>query len=301
LFKPNPERLNSAEVLGGVDGHFEGSAASSGTVKPFYEREGIVIFCGDCRDVLPRLRARGLPLVDMVLADPPYGETELPWDRRVDGWLSLVAPHLKPSGSLWCFGSFRLLVRQMEELLRHFRIAQEVVWEKHNGSGFATDRFRRVHELVLQVYARRARWSGVWKETQYSHDAKAVRVQTRRKKRSMHVGRIVSEPYVSHDGGPRLMRSVLRVPSCHGYATNSTQKPLGILAPLISYSCPKGGVVLDPMMGSGSSLIAARALGRRVIGIEIREAECETAVARLRGADVSTRLEVNDPRQGSLF
>ena len=269
---------------------------------PFYERDGIAIFCGDSSEVLPVLRRRGLPLVDMLLVDPPYGETELAWDKRDLAWVAdLAEGFLKPSGSLWCFGSLRLFLWQAAALRTYWRVAQEVVWEKHNGSGFAVDRFRRVHELVLQLYPRKARWSDVWKDPQVQHDAKAIRVQTRHKKRSAHVGRIVSEPYVSHDGGPRLMRSVIRVPSCHGTASNPTQKPLGILVPLVAYSCPKGGVVLDPMMGSGSTLLAARALGRRAIGVELREEQCEAAVARLRGADPTTRIEHLDPRQGSLF
>ena len=56
-------------------------------MKPFYDEEGVPIFHGDCREVLPMLHVRGLPLVDMVLADPPYGDTELAWDVQGDEWL----------------------------------------------------------------------------------------------------------------------------------------------------------------------------------------------------------------------
>jgi site-specific DNA-methyltransferase (adenine-specific) len=60
-----------------------------------------------------------------------------------------------------------------------------------------------------------------------------------------------------------------------------TEKPLGILDPLIRYACPPGGLVLDPFAGSGSTLDAARQSGRRAIGIEGREDYCEAAVRRL--------------------
>lgn len=83
------------------------------------------------------------------------------------------------------------------------------------------------------------------------------------------------------DGGPRLMRSVLQVRSEHGRAVHPTQKPLGILRPLIQYSCSIDGTMLDPFAGSGSTLLAARELGRRAIGIEAREDYCEAAVKRL--------------------
>lgn len=268
----------------------------------FYNEGGVAIFHGDCRDILPRLRAEGLPLVDMVLADPPYGDTEFDWDVRDSAWLDLVAPLMRSTASLWCFGSLRAFMTQAEQIQRSWKIAQEVVWEKHNGSGFSVDRFRRVHEIVLQLYPKRARWDGVYKEPQVQYDAKAIRVQTRRKRRpSTHFGRIISEPYVSHDGGPRQMRSVLSVPSCHGTAVHPTQKPEGILAPLIAYSCSKLGVVLDPMMGAGSTLVTAVALGRRAIGIEISREDCEKAVARLRGADFSAVKRNLDPRQTTLF
>ncbi len=75
---------------------------------------------------------------------------------------------------------------------------------------------------------------------------------------------------------------MLQVNSTHGYAENETQKPVGILTPLIEYGCPPGGLVLDPFMGSGSTLIAARDSGRRAIGIDIREGQCEIAARRCR-------------------
>lgn len=77
------------------------------------------------------------------------------------------------------------------------------------------------------------------------------------------------------------MRSVITVRSCHGRAVHPTQKPLGIIAPLIQYSVPSSGLVLDPFMGSGSSLLAALELRRRAIGIEIEEKYCEIAANRL--------------------
>ena len=231
--------------------------------KPYFSDERVSIYHGDCREVVAGLVA------DVTVADPPYGVTTLTWDRQVDGWAELV-----PGKNLWCFGSMRFF---MSERFEGWTYAQELVWEKHNGSVFHADRFRRVHELVVQFY--RGAWSEVWKEPQHTLDATARVV--RAKARPPHTGHIERVPYVSEDGGPRLMRSVVRVRSCHGEAEHPTQKPLGILRPLIAYSCPVGGVALDPFMGSGSTLVAAVELGRKAIGIEIEERYCEIAAKRL--------------------
>ena len=58
-------------------------------------------------------------------------------------------------------------------------------------------------------------------------------------------------------------------------------KPVGLMARLIEVACPPGGLVVDPFMGSGSTLLAARSVGRRCIGIEKSVDYCQIAVKRL--------------------
>ena len=152
-----------------------------------------------------------------------------------------------------------------------------IVWEKHNGSGFHADRFRRVHEHAVHYY--RGESSTNTDRFQVTMDATPRAV--RRKERPAHTGHIAESTYVSEDGGPRMMRSVIKVRSEHGRAVHPTQKPLGILTPLIEFSTPPGGIVLDPFAGSGSTLVAARMIGRRAVGIEAREEYAAAAVKRL--------------------
>lgn len=243
-------------------------------MQPYFEQDGITIYHGDLREVAPLLGA----VADVVIADPTYQQTSLAWDRWVPGWPAAVRAALVPSGSMWCFGTLRMFMLRAAEFER-WRFAQDVVWEKHNGSSFHADRFKRVHEQVAHFYPEGVRWADVYRAPQFTNDARKKVV--RRKQRPPHTGHIEAGHYTSEDGGPRLMRSVLQVRSCHGSALNPTQKPTGIIEPLIRFSCPPGGVVLSPFMGSGSDLAAAQAYGVRAIGIDVRESECEIAARRL--------------------
>jgi len=225
-------------------------------VSVYLDDGDVTLHLGDCREVMPLLEP-----VDAVVTDPPYGVTSLGWDVPVRAWIDLLP--LKPSGSVWIFGSMRSLLDL--DIPRGWTVAEDIVWEKHNGSGSAADRFRRVHEHAVRLY--RGRWSDVYSVPPTTADAR--RRTVRRKERPPHWGEIAGSTYASEDCGSRLMRSVIQVRSMHGSAVHPTQKPTGILRPLIEESCPPGGVVLDPFAGSGSTLLAARECGRRGVGIEI--------------------------------
>jgi site-specific DNA-methyltransferase (adenine-specific) len=170
------------------------------------------------------------------------------------------------------------LLHAAELFAAGFSMSQDLVWEKHNGSSSAADRFRRVHEQMLHFY--RGPWNEIYKIVPTMPDVKARSVR-RKKNRTAHWGAIDDSSYISEDGGPLFQRSVIFERSCHGYAVNETQKPVAIIRPLIEYSCPLGGLVVDPFCGSGTTLVAAREMGRLAIGIDSRESQCEEAAKRL--------------------
>ncbi|MGE6333554.1 DNA-methyltransferase [Stenotrophomonas sp. NPDC077659] len=187
--------------------------------------------------------------------------------------------HCYWEGSFWVFGSLRFLAPLFAEMAEHgFRYSQDVVWEKQNGTGFNNDRFRRVHEHAVLFY--RGPWAEVYHAPQVTNDARARVVRKKEKPAHWH-GATGSTTYVSEDGGPRLMRSVMQVRNEHGRAIHPTQKPLELLLPLIRYSCPAGGVVLDPFAGSGSTGAAAAIEGRTAILIEKDESIARRAMQRL--------------------
>ncbi|MEU8623338.1 site-specific DNA-methyltransferase [Streptomyces sp. NPDC048669] len=240
-------------------------------VTPFWSSNDgtLTLYLGDCREVLPRLA----PVVDLVVTDPPYGETSLVWDRWPDGWPTLAATAAR---SMWCFGSMRMFLQQRDQF-SGWKLSQDVVWEKANGSGFAKDRFRRVHELATHWY--RGDWSSVHHDTPrtaYHGPDKSAKASG---DRAAHAGSIGAHAYV--DNGTRLARSVVKTPAVRYQRRHPTEKPLELLSPMIEYGCPPGGLILDPFAGSGSTLDAARRSGRRCIGIEANERYAEAAAQRL--------------------
>lgn len=230
---------------------------------------------GDCRTDLQQHGP-----FDMLLADPPYGDTSLDWDKWCGGWLEAATDMLKPSGSMWVFGSMRFF----QDMGRFFdesgwSFAQDIVWEKHNGSAFHADRFKRVHEHACQYYRRGTPWGSIYNDVQKTPDATARTV--RRKKRPAHTGHIDASHYTSHDGGPRIMRSVIYMRSMHGRAIHPTEKPSDLLEILVRTSCPADGIIGDLFAGSGAAGEAAMRAGRRYAGCEIDIGMAQKANDRL--------------------
>jgi site-specific DNA-methyltransferase (adenine-specific) len=236
----------------------------------YYQDETVTLYHGRFEDVLPTL---GFPKFDLIVADPPYGETSLDWDRWPDGWPMLMQDL---ADSMWCFGSMRMFLERGTEFAG-WKFSQDVVWEKHNGSGFMNDRFRRTHEHALHWY--KGEWRDIFHDAQTTPTAR--KRQMRRKQRPPHMGEIAGTTYTAEDGGPQLMTSVIFANSMQGRAINETEKPVGLLEPLIAYACLPGGTVLDPFSGSASTGVAARAIGRKAVLIEQRESQCEASAKRL--------------------
>lgn len=240
---------------------------------PYYADADVTLYQGDCRQVLP-----GIDLAaDCVIADPPYGETVLAWDHWPDGWPDAV---IEAARSMWCFGSMRMFLDRGHEF-GAWRMSQDVVWQKHTGSGPGADRFKRIHEHAVHWY--RGRWDAIY------HNAPRVPAPAERVKRNGIASRTGRGAHIGNYGtvkpwtetGTRIVQSVIQARSMHHLALHPTEKPLEVLSLLIEYACPPGGLILDPFAGSGSTAVAARLTGRRSVLIEADEHYCEVIAKRL--------------------
>lgn len=236
----------------------------------YYQDDHVTLYHGDFNEVLPSIGR-----VEAIVTDPPYGETSLGWDVWPDNWPSFVSLY---TDSMWCFGSMRMFLEHGDEFKR-WKLSQDVVWEKNTTGMNPGDRFSRCHEHVLHWY--QGEWANI------HHEPPRVKAVKRVAGDVVSRGEVGEGQVTGKMGAYRLVsdglayqRTVIKGNSIRG-GIHPTEKPQNILEPLISYACPTGGTVLDPFAGSGSTLIAARNLGRKAIGIEVREAQCEATAKRL--------------------
>lgn len=203
--------------------------------QPYFEKDGVTIYHGDCRKILPLVSA------DVMVTDPPFGI------NHASGW----------------DGPFK-------------------------GKAIANDETTEVRDDVLKIWGDKpALVFGVWRFPVYH--AKQALVWDKGEASGMGDLSIPWKPnwelVFVLGGGFEGKRStgVLQGHTVVTWASRGrlhpNMKPKGLIQELL-HKCPDGTVV-DPFMGSGTTLVAARDDGRKAIGIELEEKYCETAAKRL--------------------
>lgn len=217
-------------------------------MQPYYDEDGIVIYHGDCREILPITS-------NLVVTDPPFGIGDSPIQGQVrtgkrTGTVNTWHPDsdwdgtLDPAWARLCcesapvvawFGHWRK--RSEVEAAMLYQLRAEIVWAKDCHVGPPCPLAMRDERIWL---------------------FSAVGLEGRRFETT-----VWDEPII-----PTWARR-----------WHKNEKPLNLMLRLLSWL--PDGEILDPFMGSGTTLRAAKDLGRRAIGIEVNEEYCEIAVQRL--------------------
>ena len=214
-------------------------------MKPYYEHAGITIYHGDCREVLPTLGP-----VDLVLTDPPYGEV-----NRPSNGLRVLDKSDADHATLTDSEIVNLLAPTAKSIYVFCGWGQVSYLQE----GF------QENGLTTRL--------GVWEKTNACPmNGEHLWLSSL----EMCVFARKSGAYFSEHCSSTVWSGPFEVDSNH-----PTPKPMWLFQRLIAASCPENGTVLDPFMGRGTTLSAAKLWKRNAIGIDTNEAYCEYAVRRL--------------------
>ncbi len=228
--------------------------------------------------------------IDLIVADPPYGlgknygndsdmlsgEAFLKWTYR---WLDLAIPKLKPSGSLYIFCTWQYSPELFVFLKRRLLMINEIVWDRRVPSmGGTTRKYSSVHDNIGYFVVSK----------DYYFDLDPVRIPydtVTKKARSRKI--FEGSKWLEMGYNPKDVWSVSRLHRQHvERVDHPTQKPLEIVERMVLASCPPGGRVLDPFMGSGTTAVACARHGRQFGGYEINADYCEIVHKRVADARV---------------
>lgn len=229
---------------------------------PYYSRDGIVIYCGDCRTILPSILT-----CDVVLTDPPYDKETHRGARTFDketresassGKRAIVAsaaipinfdalPDVEFTAGLWRWAARWCICFCSLEMLGDYRRAAGDAWVRGG--------FWRRPDGMPQVTGDRPGQPG---------EGLAIMHRAGKKRWNRGGHHAFWECNIEREN-----------------RNHPTQKPEVLMLQLVRDFTDVGETIFDPFMGSGTTLVAAKALGRSAIGIEVEEAYCAMAVRRL--------------------
>lgn len=213
---------------------------------PYFSRNGMTIYHGDCLAVLPELPSDS---VDFVLTDPPY---LVNYKGRWGGTNKGIVGDDNPA---WVIPAFSEVMRVMKD---------NTLLVSFYGYTHADVFVSAWKSLGLRIVSHLAFVKNVWGLGRFT--------------RGQH-----ENAYLLAKGRPPIPEES---PSDvieweREAAFHPNQKPVSALYPILAAYAPESGVVLDPFMGSGSTLRAAKDMGLKAIGIEIEERYCRYAASRM--------------------
>ena len=246
------------------------------------------IINGNSLEILKRIPNKTF---DLIFADPPYNlqiseKLKRPDNSEVKGvndawdkfksfkhydnfcksWLKECRRILKDNGSIWVIGSYHNIYR-LGYILQNldYWILNDIIWRKSNPMpNFKGTRFTNAHETLI--------WASKNKKTKYTFNYQSLKcLNDDLQMRSDWIFPICN-------GKERLKKN--------GKKVHSTQKPESLLHRVILASTNKGDKILDPFLGTGTTAVVSKKLGRKYFGIESDEKYYKAAVERINNTKI---------------
>lgn len=245
-------------------------------MKPYYEHAGITIYHGDCREFFGSF----VGLAAVMMTDPPYSEYVHSKSRQGSRPLSgSVSGGSFSAPANFCrekdFG-FAALTDEVREATAEWAAIHISRWSLAFSDVESSHLWRESFVAHGLDYCRTGAWVKIGATPQFTGDRPAagfeaitiVHPKGRKKWNGGGSHAVWSVPIVLNRSGvdPRL---------------HTTQKPAALMSELVALFTNHGDLVVDPFMGSGTTLAEAKRLGRQAIGIELEEKYCEIAANRL--------------------
>lgn len=239
---------------------------------------------------------------DMLFVDPPYNMSKVfgnssfkrmasgDYESWIRSWFREILSKLKPNASIYVCGDWRSSSPLFRVLSDYVNVRNRITWEREKGRG-AKSNWKNASEDI---------WFATMSD-EYCFNVEAVKLKKK-----------VIAPY-RHDNGrpkdwseetngnfrlthPSNLWTDLTVPfwSMAENTGHPTQKPEKLVAKLILASSKAGDIILDPFLGSGTTSVVARKLGRHFVGIEIDKHFACLAEKRLEIAEYDKRIQGYD-------
>lgn len=251
---------------------------------------------GDCFDVFKKLPRHS---IDLLVLDPPYNLNKkfgtakfsrVPVDQYTD-WLrtllSAVKPLMSPKGSIYICGDWLSSTSIFTAASEFFDVRSRITWEREKGRGALTNWKNSSEDVWFCTVS-----------DHYTFNVEAVKLRRR-----------VIAPYRHIDGSPKdwvetnqgnfrdthpsNLWTDITIPfwSMPENTDHPTQKSEKMIAKLILASSNPGDVVFDPFLGSGTTSVVAKKLGRHFVGVELDEGYALLAEKRLAMVDLDKSIQ----------